>query len=407
MGYWKELSSGGQDCEYSLREDFYVCPRCVTDQYLASLLAASLEDEPCSYCGAAKAASISLICEEIREYIMVNYVDPAEELPYEGREGGYQGDVLGTSQIVAYELDSWTDCDELADDVCDAFRGGTLWCRRNYFGLSRFEALYYSWEDFSRQVKHRTRYLFLQEIGSDSPYTNEKTPPGEMLNKLGEIFREFNLFIELPLATDLFRVRVVEKHCRPSTAAELGTAPPEKAIYPNRMSPAGIPMFYGALDEVTAAVETYNPQEKDDCHLVVARFRNTRPLNLLDLTNLPPVPSIFDEEQSYEQPRLAFLRAFEEDITKPVERSTESHLEYVPTQVVTEYVRHRLRTPQGDQLDGILYRSSRRLGSHAVVIFAEPEHCGPRDKAHVMDPESFLELFQVSYAAYHEIVADM
>jgi hypothetical protein len=228
-----------------------------------------------------------------------------------------------------------------------------------------------------------------------------------MLDKLGEIFHEFNLFAELPPATDLFRVRVVEKHCRPSTVTDLGTAPPEKAIYPNRMSPAGIPMFYGALDEVTAAVETYDPQENKNCHLVVARFRNTRPLKLLNLTNLPPVPSIFDEQQWYEQPRLAFLRAFEEDITKPVERSTESHLEYVPTQVVTEYVRHRLRTPQGDRLDGILYRSSRQLGSNAVVIFAETQHCGPRERTHAMDPEPFLELINFRHAEHDEIITGM
>jgi hypothetical protein len=400
MGYWKHnYDNSQQDLDYKF-PDRYACPDCVTDSYLASILAAKLEDEPCSYCGAAQAADISFLLDEMKETILLGYTDPAEQLPYESREGGYQGEVLSAQQIV-YEFDPWTECDQLLDDVASAFDQGSFWCKRDYFGLSHYEMLDYSWDDFSEQVKHRTRYLFLQELNTDREYSDQ-IPPREMLDVLGDIFKEFELFHELPQAADLFRVRVVDASVHPATAADLGTPPREAAKFPNRMSPAGIPMFYAGLDEVTAILETYDPIADKGRKIALARFRSNRPLTLLDLTSLPAVPSMFDSRQRNERPRVEFLRSFEDDFTKPVDKDTEAHTEYVPTQIVTEFVRHRLRTPGDEPVDGILYRSSRTRTSTAVVIFADQKHCGPRNHRERFDPEPFLDLIDWRYVTYEE-----
>lgn len=395
MGYYDE--SDERKCSYRA-PDRYVCPDCVTDPYLARMLAAELQDEQCSYCGAARAADISVLCDEIRETIELEYTDPAEELPYVSREGGYQGEVLTGSDIICFELDPWTDRDDLADDVAEAFAENFL-CRRDYFGLDRYEALDYSWQTFTEQVKHHTRYLFLQEL--DPERYQQIISPGEMLANLGQLFQEFELFSELPQSTNLFRARVYSGR-RPVTAAELGTAPREAAVYPNRMSPAGISMFYAARDEVTAVLETYDPQVHQDQEIAIARFINNRPLAMLNLVELPALPSQFDRQQRHEHPRIAFLRAFERDLTKAVDRTTKAHTEYVPTQVVTEFVRHRLRTPAGEPIDGILYRSSRCRESIAIVIFANPEHCGPRTEERFFSSKPFLELVDARYTRYSE-----
>ena len=50
-------------------------------------------------------------------------------------------------------------------------------------------------------------------------------------------------------------------------------------------------------------------------------------------------------------------------------------MEYVPTQVVTEFVRHRMKYGENTRFDGIIYRSSKSGGGDAVVIFAGPENC--------------------------------
>jgi hypothetical protein len=290
MGYWKHnYDNSKPDLDYTF-PDRYACPNCVTDSYLASILAANLEDEPCSYCSAAQAADISCLLDKMKEAILLGYTDPADQLPYESREGGYQGEVVSAREIV-YEFDSWTECDELLEDAASAFDPGRVWCRRDYFGLSSYEMLDYGWDDFSEQVKHRTRYLFLQKLDTDREH-GDQIPPREMLDVLGEIFKEFELFYELPPATNLFRVRVVDESVHPATAADLGTPPREAARFPNRMSPAGIPMFYAGLDEVTAILETYDQKGDKQRKIALARFRNNRPLMLLDLTSLPAVPSM-------------------------------------------------------------------------------------------------------------------
>ena len=379
----------------------FACPACVTDPYLAGVLAANLEDEPCSYCDAAKAAPAYHICDEISATIAEYYTDPAQLLSYDTGEGGYQGHYSAAYELVAEEFYDWTDNEDLLNDLVKAFESDDKeWCDRDYYGLSPFEALNYSWNDFSEQVKHRTRYLFLQKLDAGRE-SSDQIPPREMLDALGEIFQEFGLFYELPQETDLLRVRVVDAYVHPMTAAGLGTPPRGAVKFPNRMSPAGIPMFYAALDEVTAILETYDPIADKGRMIALARFHNNRPLTLLNLTNLPPVPSIFDLSRRAEHPRIAFLESFERDFTKPVDRKTDGHTEYVPTQVVTEFVRHRLRTPTDKPLDGILYRSSRGGKSPAVVIFAEPKDCGPRNREH-FDPEPFLNLIGWRYVDFDE-----
>lgn len=397
MSYWKEMQQE-EGPDYTDFGDF-ACPVCVTDPYLSGVLAANLQDEPCSYCGAAKAAPTYVICDEIRATIAAYYTDPAEVL---GRnDGEYFGESSAAYELVYDPFFDWTDNEDLLNDVAKAFeRDCNEWCERDYYGLSHFETLSYSWNDFSEQVKHRTRYLFLQNLDTDRESSGQ-IPPREMLDALGEIFQEFELFYELPQATDLLRVRVVDANVHPATAADLGTPPREAVKFPNRMSPAGIPMFYAALDEVTTILETYDPIEDKGRKIALARFRSSRPLTLLDLTNLPPIPSIFDLSKRAEHPRILFLEAFERDFTKPVDRKIDGHTEYVPTQVVTEFVRHRLRAPADKPVDGILYRSSRAGKLPAVVIFADTKDCGPRNRER-FDPEPFLNLLDWRYVDFDE-----
>jgi len=64
------------------------------------------------------------------------------------------------------------------------------------------------------------------------------------------------------------------------------------------------------------------------------------------------------------------MRDFLEDFRKPIARNGGEHIEYVPTQVVTEYVRTVAKCG-GKAIDGILYASARKEGETAVVLFAD------------------------------------
>jgi hypothetical protein len=399
VGYWKNKLIEEQDRGYSAPDETFVCPNCVSDSHLVSALKAAIQRKTCSYCGAEWAADMKVLLDEIKAALLVNYDDPAEELPYDSAEGGYQGEVCEGFDLV-YDLDGWTERDELLEDAANAF-SWTDWCKRDYFGTGEYDILRYGWRGFCKQVMTQTRFLFLEELTPEQ-YDPDAILPGQMLGALGKLFREFSLFLQIPAGGEFVRSRLLRPGERPTRPAELGTVPRHLANRPNRMSPAGIPMFYAAFDDATAVLETYESAGDERTDIVLAQFKTARPLTLLDLVHLPAIPSDFDPRMRERYPAIRFLRHFEEDFTRPVLRDDTAHTEYVPTQIVTEFVRRRLRTSANTAVDGIVYRSSRNRESKVVVIFADPEQCGPQDGPQALGVDPFLMLGEVRYATVAE-----
>lgn len=71
------------------------------------------------------------------------------------------------------------------------------------------------------------------------------------------------------------------------------------------MSPAGIPMFYGSSDPETVTAEMGHSKFPV---ATVAEFETLRDLRLMDLNEIPPVPSLFDDELAPDRPAFLFLR---------------------------------------------------------------------------------------------------
>jgi hypothetical protein len=154
----------------------------------------------------------------------------------------------------------------------------------------------------------------------------------------------------------MIRVRADADH-HFSTLDDLGPTPIKFAKYANRMSPAGIPMFYATEDTITAIKEVWNG--KVGVKLSVATFKTKNPCSILDFCTLPPVPTIFKRDATVEQiDALSFLRRFVRDISQPVSKSEKEHIEYVPTQILTEYFRHIFKTKDGQSIMGLKYPSS-------------------------------------------------
>ncbi len=175
----------------------------------------------------------------------------------------------------------------------------------------------------------------------------------------------------------LYRARLHERtrRERPATAKALGTPPVERARLSNRMSPNGIPMFYGAFDAETAVTETTTAGWPDGCDLTLGAFVTSREFNIVDLTQLAPIPSLFDEGARDVRPSLIFLHRFAAEVSKPVDREEREHLEYVPTQIVTEYFRHAFESEHDVEADGIVYASATTEGGRCIVLFVENEDC--------------------------------
>jgi hypothetical protein len=136
------------------------------------------------------------------------------------------------------------------------------------------------------------------------------------------------------------------------------------------MNAAGIVVFYGALDEATAVAETGRRKPA----ISIGTFELARPIRVLDLTNLPPVPSIFDESRFDLRVPLRFLHRFCRDISEPVYPDDRVHVEFTPTQVVSEFIKLRFKDQDGNSVDGVLYPSSRRHLGQNIVLFANRDN---------------------------------
>jgi hypothetical protein len=202
----------------------------------------------------------------------------------------------------------------------------------------------------------------------------EGVSASRMLDAIGQAVEEVGLVRELPAGAKLFRGRVGPSTKPYRSSRSLGPPPQRKAVA-SRMSPAGVPMFYGALDEHTSIAETVLGHLKKGEVLNLGAFETLENMYLLDLTKVPPVPSLFSPSRHL-RPTVGFLRAFLSDLSKPIKKDDRVHTEYVPTQIVTEYFRYSFHGDGGSPIRGILYPSSRAKGGTACVLFFTREECG-------------------------------
>lgn len=161
-------------------------------------------------------------------------------------------------------------------------------------------------------------------------------------------------------------------------ASTLGPPTSGQAIGASRMSPAGIPVFYGALDIDTAVEETLAHAgaggTKAQVKVCWGTFRTITPFTLVNFTSLPQIPGFFSAKRADREP-LGFLHSFTSDVARPIPPDGREHSEYAPTQVVAEYFRHVYKTPDGRPVDGILYPSSKTGGQACVLFVGASEVC--------------------------------
>ena len=84
-----------------------------------------------------------------------------------------------------------------------------------------------------------------------------------------------------------------------------------------------------------------------------------------------------------------FLAAFSDEISKPVAHDGSEHVEYVPTQVVSEYFSQVFTYSVGKKVDGLVYPSAVVNGGKNLVVF--PRH-GVDTSAQQCQPFSVMKL---------------
>lgn len=228
------------------------------------------------------------------------------------------------------------------------------------------------WSDFCRSIKYDIRFF------NDFAET-----------KLKEIFdgiqyqkdQDLNLPVRRLGHNDkgnrFWRTRVVNSYdkrneIRAMPALELG-APPSRLRKAGRMNSSGIRAFYGAF-ELETSLSEIRPIVGNK--VMAAQFHLSRDVYVLDTTRFTaPIKPASVFNKSYEQrvTQWAFMQDFMDEISAPISPS-DTHLDYIPTQVVAEYLVHRHRFKRNGKevsIEGLIFKSAQNPGGKNIVLFGD------------------------------------
>lgn len=305
----------------------------------------------------------------VTKCIETEYEDASAMVPTEGGEYVFSG--ASSEDLLFWHVPDISENEELVSIIAEALPDN-YWVQRNFFSLTPYDGLRMGWSEFARLIKYETRFLFFPPSSPRGPHDDpHDMRPEQMLDALGRFIRAESMVKRLSVGTHLYRVRLHDASEKPCTPAELGPPPAAFVRQSNRMSPAGISMFYGATEPETAIAETLSGAP--GCNEgTLAVFELLEEARVVDFVRLPRCPTLFTlgGDPSDRAP-LQFLHSLAREFSLPVSRDGREHVDYVPTQVVTEYLRHRFRPHR--PVHAIRYRSSKRATGVNLALFLGDE----------------------------------
>lgn len=223
------------------------------------------------------------------------------------------------------------------------------------------------WRQFREAILHRQRFFndpakeFLAEIfdGIQNQSDIENKPAFYRLSTADEM-----LFYRARIVTDEDAFQKITKD-----PATLMGPPPPPLRRAGRMNAAGIAVFYGATEKETAIAEL---RPAVGSLISLAAFRVHRPIHVLDLTRFNHAGKqldIFAKNQMMRATQWAFMQSFASEISQPILPGDE-HLEYVPAQVVAEYLTNQPVRWRGSDVtpEAIIFRSAQRDGGKNIAV---------------------------------------
>lgn len=359
MGYWSDIDARGYGSS-----TMSACAAHILDESLLDRLATRFIDPECSFCdaeGDGVAAPVddlvAIGMEKVHDEFSPadDYGSGLAEIGFDYASGHSTADAL--DEIFEGSLQ-----DAVRAEVSSC-GGDQVWVPESFLYFDARQVLSGTWEGFVRRVKHIRRFWFLDE--SNDP---ERLGVTDFFESVAKLLTRSDIAQTLPAGSTLIRGRMVGADVDPTEfdAKELGS-PPENVAAANRMSPAGVSMFYGS-DSVNAMVAEIGAHSEYG-HAVYGTFTTLDDLTIVDLTNLPTVPGYFSQDPDRLQ--IVFLHKFVADLVQPVVLDGREHIDYVPTQIVTEYLRYFAEPP----VHGLRFESSQFLGGLNTVIFCDRDRC--------------------------------
>jgi hypothetical protein len=343
-----------------------ICLNHLNDKGLIDFFEKNKEDGICNYCQMSsqdgEIINLKDLVVFLNKRIKIFYGDASSEcIDYDSDEGGWTGvTIFNTCDLFNNEISLEIHPLELVDDIINSL-SNIQWCEIEPYLQPEHQKLSYSWKEFSRIVKHKNRYSFfpLKSIS-------------EILNDIAHVVDVLDLIKKIDINTKILRCRQHSDKETPNTFKDLSSPPIEYCYFSNRMSPAGVSMFYGAFDYETSKIEVIDEtQLPEKQFLTMGDFKVKEELSIVDFSTLPEIPSIFSLVKKDEYYKILFFHMFVDDLSKDIERDNKIHIEYVPTQVLTEYFRYVFLEYSGTKIDGIIYKSSKNTNGKCCVLFMD------------------------------------
>lgn len=358
--------------------DKYVCTCHFEDKYLNEIIQSHGKQGTCSYCGKQSVVcDMETLCEQIVWKIGL-YYQPLDNAGLYLADGFYDDEqevISGFKRIGEYVvpenltyfdsvdalmngLDLTTDDDNLYDDINSCFTT-EQWISSDMYDEDRSVKYANQWDRFVDTVTHYGRFTFLATPEFRNIIQEKEGHSDDILSVLSDLIIEQGLVKKLAKGTKLYRARKVDDVNMKYKFFDI-TSPPDNLAFPNRMSPAGISMFYASFEKETATNECVGG---DSAGLIVGNFETVKDLRVIDLTSIPEQSFWMNNWQENQ-----FLHHFNENITKRVDPKDTNHLQYIPTQVFTEFLRYMFRDANGEQVDGLIYGSSKTREKNIVLF---------------------------------------
>jgi len=227
------------------------------------------------------------------------------------------------------------------------------------------------WYRFCDRIKHRTRFFNNEVIGllNDIFLGLDKISYDDGISPIRPIQLSDSdavFYRARKAANAQERIKIC---CHP--AQEL-SPPPVHLATNGRMNPTGISVFYAAYERETCIAEIRLPVGET---AISGEFKIEKPITIFDLTifdKIDPENSIcgdsianmdYEAANSFED-RLAFLKIFSEEISKPIPPHKEA-LDYMPTQALVEYLEHHYKP----RIDAVVYASTQTNGKGKNIVF--------------------------------------
>lgn len=360
MGRQKEQHDEAMSRGFYFVNDKYICIDCLDDEDFLDIFNRNSENRRCSYCHEEiETVELGYIIDRILLAIRPYYYDFNDAgMSYDDAREYLNDPIYSFEEIlqnIGFNLDQ-----QIIDDMAEAVTIESFFDDSSlYESLST--TLSNSYRKFTFYTKHIHRYFFSDDMDD---YDFTETKPIELMESICRKINEYKCYKKLESGTEIFRARVGKN--RFSDFSDLSAPPKEKSIYSNRFSPAGIPMFYGSLNKITCMKEL-NLKKTNIRKISIGKFITKCDMKLIDLSRKIDLPGFFTENTTSRED-IIFINKLIEEISKPVIKDGREHIEYVPTQIVNEYIK-MIYKDSGENILGIIYNSSKDISQKNILLY--------------------------------------